>query len=254
LAIAVVFTGAIAARASLEGAKELFYNPSDDSIQSISAAQSKAGQPAGTRSSSGKPVHLGKDGRRRVDALALAAVHSVQSVPRVLGISYWIELVEGQGESGTQVTNERVFRSGERIRLHFRGNVDGHIALIHLGSSGMATVLFPDPEKQLTDSNLAADEDRILPSAAHWFRFDDNPGTERLLVLFARSREEIERFPVKPMMNPVQAQALLTSTQQIQGSKDLIVETETRKASEIGTYGVNVTGKPVVLEITLRHR
>jgi hypothetical protein len=262
LAMTVMFTGALEAQVSNQGAKELFYDPTEGNVVSNSASPSAPGRPAAAKSPAAKSVRLGGDGRRQINLPTAgsaqggqpAALRRAQGSQKVLGVSYWIELVDGSGGPGTQVTNERIFRSGERIRLHFRGNVDGHIALIHLGSSGTSTVLFPDPEKQLTDSALVANDDRILPSSAHWFRFDDNPGVERILVLFARNRDEIDRFPVKPRMDEAQTSALLASTQHIQGSKDLIVETETQKVAEIGTYGVNVAGKPVVLEITLKHR
>ena len=265
LAITVVFTGALGAQVSNQGAKELFYDPSDSSV--VSSSPSATGGTAATtahanKARTAKPVRLDRNGRRQVNlasagsiqAAQPAAVHASQGTQKVLGISYWIELMDGKGGPGTQVTNERIFHSGERIRLHFRGNAEGHIALLQLGSSGAGTVLFPDPEKQLTDSVLIANEDRILPSAEHWFRFDDNPGTERLLVFFARSREDLDHFPANSALDEQATGTLVATAKSIQGSKDLMIETETRKASEIGTYGVNVAGRPVVLEITLKHR
>ena len=94
----------------------------------------------------------------------------------------------------------------------------------------------------------------MLPSEDHWFRFDANPGTERLIALFASGTAELERFPTKKEMRPEETTALMQSVNRSQGSKDLVIETEALTTSEVGTYGVNRKGDPVVLEISLQHR
>jgi hypothetical protein len=48
--------------------------------------------------------------------------------------------------------------------------------------------------------------------------------------------------------------ALLRFANRAGGSKDLFVETETQQTSELGTCAVNEAGKPVVLQIHLKHR
>lgn len=247
LLLAILLAGGAAAETAGSGAKELFYDPADRNITNVSQPRPASPRPASPRPSGqpvrrATPVRLDSQGRRLAN-----------EPQKALGLSYWIELVEADGR-GTQVTTERIFRSGERIRLHFRSNAEGHIALIQMGSSGTSSVLFPDPEKALRDDRLAPNQDRVLPSEGYWFRFDDQPGTERLLVLFSRSESELDSFPVRPAMDAKATVALLQRTGEIQGSKDLVVETEIRAASEIGTYGVNLSGKPVVLEIVLKHQ
>lgn len=235
---ALLWSGVIrGAEAPIPGAKELFYDPAGNHLSSGSPpAKKPTVKPAGKRSS------------RR----------SVQTVPepgsqKILGLSYWIELEGPKGQPGTQVTSQRIFRSGERIRLHFRSNAEGQIALLQLGSSGNASFLFPDVEKGLTDTSLAADEDRVLPAASTWFTFDNHPGTERLLAVFAKSKADVDSLSVGPAMDSKATEAVLQTAEKQRGSKDLIIETETRKAAEIGTYGVNRSGKPVILEIELKH-
>ncbi|HEV7508518.1 MAG TPA: DUF4384 domain-containing protein [Thermoanaerobaculia bacterium] len=151
------------------------------------------------------------------------------------------------------MTNQRIFKSGERIRLHFRSNAEGQIALLQLGSSGNPSFLFPDAEKGLTERSLEADRDRVLPDPSKWFTFDNLPGTERLLAIFGKSRADIDSLPIGPAMDSKSTEVVLQTAQKERGSKDLIVETETRNASEIGTYGVTRSGKPVILEIELKH-
>ena len=232
------------------GAKELCYDPAGRDVASVPApADTAVADPEPDRSTTRVPVDT--DGRRKVN---LPADSEAAKARQALGISYWIELVGPAEGSGAQVTASRVFRSGDRIRLHFRSNADGRIALIQLGSSGTSRFLFPDPTHRLIDSRMVAGEERILPSASHWFRFDDHPGTEKLLVLFARSQEELDGFRAQPSMDERETESLMRQASYVQGSKDLVIETETRKASEIGTYGVNLAGQPVVLEIALEHR
>lgn len=230
-----------------KGAKELFYDPLDRSVVSVSASgkhrsrEREAGRPPTPRSADSPESTPPSTGSP-----------SLQPAP--LGLSYWLELVGSDSELGVQVTEQRLFQSGERIRLHFRSNADGYLMLIQLGASGTSSVLFPNPSLGLVDSYIAAGEDRILPGPNHWFRFDQQPGVERLLVLFAASEADLERFPTRPNMDVGTTRQLLNATVPLQGSKDLMIETETRVASEIGTYGVNVRGQPVVLEIHLQHR
>lgn len=241
------------------GAKELFFDPTDASIVSVTkdatARPASAVKSAPGASKSKSSVKQARSTTPKLDAQGRRSVTNANAVDtKTLGLSYWIELADAKEATGTQVTDARVFHSGERLRLHFRSNADGYISLIQMGSSGTASVLFPDPAKGLGDNHLTADQDRVLPSDAAWFRFDATPGTEKLLVLFGKSTTDLESFPVKSSMDPGTTQALVRSTDSVRGSKDLILETETQKASEVGTYAVNVSGKPIVLEIQLRHQ
>lgn len=213
------------------GAKELFFDP-----------QRGVSEAAG-----GNKVKLTDDTGRRIAQVS-------PDVP-VLGLSYWIELIAQAGKRGTHVTDERTFRSGERIRMHFRGNADGRIVIVQLGTSGASSILFPSAEKGLAQNRVRANRDHVLPSDEHWFRFDDKAGTERLLVLFARDQEALDRaFPTQPTMDAAATAALLRIVRQSRGGKDLFIEKETREPSEIGDYAVNIAGKPIALEIELTHR
>ncbi len=228
----------------------MFYDP-----VGAGATRVSPGTQAPPPSARPQPVRpLGRRDRNGRRTVSLPPTPETRATQTALGLSYWIELQGPSGGPGQQVTERHVFHSGERIRLHFRSNSDGNIALIQLGSSGTAQVLFPDPEKGLTDGRLAADQDKVLPQDSAWFRFDDKPGTERLIVLFARNREELDRFPLRPSLNEGETKSLVQNVQHVQGSKDLVIETETRTVGEVGTYGVNTSGRPIVLEIALEHR
>lgn len=214
------------------GAKEMFFDPQ---------------RSVGEASTANKRSRITDDEGRRIAQLAPEST--------ILGLSYWIELVTSAGKRGVPVTDERAFRSGERIRLHFRANTNGQIVLVQLRTSGPSSVLFPDPDKGLRSNDVRANRDHVLPSAEHWFRFDEHAGTEKLLVLFARNQEELDRaFPTQRVMDSAATATLLRAVQRSKGSKDLLIEKETREPSEIGDYAVNVAGKPIALEIELTHR
>jgi hypothetical protein len=253
----------------IKGAKEIFFDPSDGSVVSASRGNNFVpATPPPPKSSASGPKNGGTAGPRvaqrpnQPHSTTGTELASNPDGPRrsirasngsVLGLSYWIELVSKDGQ-GQQVTSDRIFRSGERIRLHFLSNGDGNIALIQLGSSGTSSVLFPDPAKRLSDSRITAGEDRILPTESAWFRFDNSPGTEKILVLFGRAQQDLDTFEIKPRMDVNATQAVMRSVENARGGKDLILETETQNASEVGTYAVNLAGKPVVLEVQLRHQ
>jgi hypothetical protein len=255
-AVIALAMSAIARGADTRGAKELFYDPSDSSVLHLSQdGKTGAGKPE-VKTVPAKPatapVRLSGPSRPR-DSNGRSQVAVLNSGP-ALGLSHWIELEGAKGAPGAQVAATRVFRSGERIRLHFQSNADGNIALIQLGSSGTGQMLFPNQAQGLTDSRLVAGQDRSLPSSSHWFRFDQNPGTERLVVVFARTPQELDRFSSKSQMDQRETGSLLAQVERAKGSKDLFIETDTRTAGEVGTYGVNVAGLPVVFEITLQHQ
>lgn len=261
--VAVVFVLALpysAGSSDTRGAKELFYDPTDSSVLQLSReGKTSSGRAADDRQESKAnpkptiaPVRRNPPLRPR-DSNGRSQITALNS-SSVLGLSHWIELEGPGGATGVQVASTRVFHSGERIRLHFQSNADGHIALIQLGSSGTGQMLFPNPAQGLTDNYLVAGRARTLPSPGHWFRFDQNPGTERLIVVFARTAQELNRFRPKSQMDERKTGTLLADIQRAKGSKDLFVETDTRTVGEVGTYGVNVTGLPVVFEIALQHQ
>ncbi len=247
--------------APVKGAKELFYDCTDGSVVSASQpntftapGSTKKTSPAQKKRTAGSSIKVTQktEPNNGLSDIRRALTRTAQN-SSTLGLSYWIELVDRDGK-GQQVTDNRIFRSGEKIRLHFLSNADGNVALIQLGSSGTSSVLFPDPAKGLDDNRIIAGEDRILPTGRAWFKFDRSSGTEKILVVFGRAQQDLDTFEIRPRMDAYSTQAVVKTANEIRGGKDLILETEAESASEIGTYAVNLAGKPVVLEIQLRHQ
>jgi hypothetical protein len=239
-ALIFIFAAALPVLAQDEppkGAKEMFFDPQQSSPD-VSHPKTDA------------PPRAPK-----FDAAGRRIPHSTDPVKqRALGLSYWIELADASGTAMGPVTDEHTFRSGDRIRLHFRSNSDGHVLLVQLGSSGTSSVLFPDPSRGLIQNRLHAQEDHVLPSPARWFKFDKNAGTETLLVLFARTQSELDRsFPTHTMMDAEETGALLELVNDAPGRKDLVIENENQEPAEVGTYAVSVAGNPIILQVVLKH-
>ena len=115
---------------------------------------------------------------------------SASRVPNA-GLKYRI-LRQGRAGEAVEVDPDTVFRSGDRIRLGFEPNIDGFLYVIQEGTSGRWSMLFPHPQMQSGRNDVVRFEEVAIPPGG-WFRFDDNPGTERILVYL--SREKVTALP-----------------------------------------------------------
>lgn len=166
------------------------------------------------------------------------------------GLTYWIELNDASGAPSEKVSDQRVFKSGDRIRLHFKATANGTVSIIQIAANGTSTVLFPNAERHLTDDALRAGIERPLPSERSWFKFDANAGTEKILVLFARNRAELDRkFQTRPEMDARTTAILIETAKSASGSKGLTLDPD-----EAESTLSNSTGAPLILEINLKHQ
>lgn len=104
-------------------------------------------------------------------------------------ISYWIELMRGGKKFKC---NSRVaFKSGDKIRFHVIPEADGYAyVVLKQGSSGQSAVLFP---RQGNNNLLRAGLDYPLPYDG-WLAFDQNPGIEKLSLMFSRNKVDTSTF------------------------------------------------------------
>lgn len=100
-----------------------------------------------------------------------------------MGVQYWIELT---GRDGTRqrVTTDRVFRSGERIKLFVTTNREGYLYLLNIGSSGRSRPLFPHAGMRPSENFVRADTPYEVPQGGA-IRFDDTPGEELILLMLS---------------------------------------------------------------------
>lgn len=83
----------------------------------------------------------------------------------------------------TTVLPTEDFRSGDKVRLIFSTNKDGHIYWLAKGTSGQYQVLFPTAKTGM-DNTVARNKEYTVPTKGAW-RFDDQKGTETLVAVLS---------------------------------------------------------------------
>ncbi|MCI5217620.1 MAG: hypothetical protein D3914_00130 [Candidatus Electrothrix sp. LOE2] len=200
---------------------------------------------------------------------------------------YWIELARPGSSVIQQVNDRRVFRTGEKIRIHLNTNAPGTVIVHHTGSSGRNKT-FP--------VDMKGGQEYVIPSASGWLRFDYNKGFERIELIFipgeggqahiGASGAEFNRL----YDNYSQSKSLIASV--VDGTKDLVFEgrmggmgghhykdlvlegggggnynygpgpdqnnyepsPSDPYTNGPGVYAVNTAGEPVTMEIKLKHQ
>ncbi|HKS26032.1 MAG TPA: DUF4384 domain-containing protein [Thermoanaerobaculia bacterium] len=223
-----------------KGAKALF-------VDSLSGAEIQA-------DGGGKPA--AKDPTRKSHPKKSSAVISSAQRVASTGLMYWVEWLKPSGEA-VRVTTDQIFHSGDRIRVHLTGSVDGDVAVYQRDFHGQALRLFPDARVNEGSARVQKGASTVIPSTSSWFRFDDQVGTERLLVVLT---------PVAHAPAPATSTVVASSERPgrdydqmrpADGSKGLVLETDVASA-EPATYIVRsgVSAKPldpISIEIVLKH-
>jgi hypothetical protein len=105
-----------------------------------------------------------------------------------LGLRYTLLRLAADGSS-TEVPNDTVFRSGDRIRLSVEANDRGYLYVINQGSSGTWKPMFPAPEIEDGDNRVEAIRPYIVPPGNHVFTFQSGAGTDNLFIVVSRKPE-----------------------------------------------------------------
>ncbi|MGH9834095.1 MAG: DUF4384 domain-containing protein [Blastocatellia bacterium] len=91
---------------------------------------------------------------------------------------------------------DTVFRSGDKVKLHFEVNFPAYVEIYNHGSSGDVQRLFP---YQGANSRVKVTSPYVVPNrATEWFEFDDTPGTEKLAFIFSQAQIRPAAKPQKP--------------------------------------------------------
>lgn len=164
---------------------------------------------------------------------------------------YAIELLAPEGGEGRRVPLDHVFRSGDRIRLQLASVEAGYVTVLQVGSSGSSSLLYPDPARGMTDHFLSPGMRRSVPPEGAWFRFDQKPGEERLLVIVSNEQRAGQNLGIAAEMT-AEATGVIVA-QADRASKDLRLETVSDAAGENWTHVEGKPGQPLVFSISLRH-
>jgi len=198
-----------------EGAKLLFYNPATGA-----ASRPEARSKSKLKSQPSRLPVSGKSGHP--------------------GIHYWMEM-EGAGK----VTDDYVFHTGDRIKLHVRSNVDGYLTLWAYDPSGESQLIFPAPD-QSRNNQVKAYSEYALPGV---IEFKPPAEDERLLIFFSQSPDDAPQPEAKRLTAQYLRQAAESD-----GGKALVFEVEKKDREKAGTYIVNRQGGAIAKEIRLKHR
>ena len=175
------------------------------------------------------------------------------------GLRYRILRRQPDGQA-LEVDPDIMFRSGDRVRLAFEPNVAGFLYVVQQGSSGRWSVLFPHPLIDGGRNAVSRFGEVVIPPEG-WFRFDGNPGTERLLVYL--SREPVSQLPgaAGPVVRAesVDDPTVIELANTVR-SRDLVFEKEagaaeasTAEAPAVYVVNRNDAGTAVLGTVELRH-
>jgi hypothetical protein len=148
------------------------------------------------------------------------------------------------------------FHAGDDLRLSFESNVDGYLYILHQGTSGKWTTLFPASDMNNGSSRIRAMTPLQIPTAAdESFTLVDTPGTERLFVYLSKTPLGT---PTPEQSRPVPEGVLLARASPDDfppiRARDLVRTSLTRTAgtpatSPDGTFIVNAQNGAAVMEI-----
>lgn len=210
LVAAIVFPAAYAAE---RGAKSLFY----DSNAAGTVQVNPGGQPGGGFTSSVKSSGGASPASNYYDNLNP-------------GVMYWIELIR-PGGGITRVSNDRVFRTGDQIRIHVTTNSDGYLHVIHKGSSGNIV-----PIALNGNGEVAMGTDYVIPANGGFMKFDSNPGQEKLNLVFASVKSSSDVLNVMKVGASVPEQVMLINSK-YGNSPNRVVHTESGSKDLFVTEG-----------------
>ncbi len=121
-----------------------------------------------------------------------------QGQQRYVGINYQLLLVSDDGQFQT-VSQSRVFRPGERLRLLVRTNRPGYMTIYNVGPTGNTNLLFNEPVEAFSFLQIPKNTN---------MRFTGPAGTEKIFIMLSDQPN--------PMFN--QPQTTATGPQTTQGS------------------------------------
>jgi hypothetical protein len=263
-------------------AREIFYSaPSEPAAKKLATpkpARAKEKQPA--ESAKSKAV-ISEPSSSVPEGNAVQISYSPgDSVP--LGLRY--SILKRMDSGSVEVGSDMVFHSGDRIRLRVDVNTSGYLYIINRGSSGNWKPLFPSSEIAGGDNRVQKGMQYDIP-AGYVFTFDEQPGKEKLFLVFSRqpvtdlealiySLSNEQKLRPKEPSRPESSKVLLAQVNIQDGlidrlrnvsSRDLIIEKVDEAAApspsapekEQAVYVVNPSRSAdarVVADVTLVHQ
>jgi hypothetical protein len=173
----------------------------------------------------------------------------------VLGLRY--SILQSFGDAWEEVSPTKEFRTGDRIRLRIEPNTDGFFYMMLRGTSGTWKLIYPRTDEV---NKGWSGEPLFFPLGGRYV-FDDQPGTERLYVVFSKTPRPEWVAAAGSASTPISSEELLQRLKEYEAKpetemvgKEMSVSSPA--SSEHALYMVqpgSEAGRPLVLEIQLRH-
>ena len=177
--------------------------------------------------------------------------------PSVISVRTTLELTRDGQVSTVLPTHE--FKSGDRVKLRYTTNADGYVYWLAKMSSGNYAVLFPTLQAGM-DNLIKKNAEHTVPVKGT-FRFDDKPGTENLLMVFAPNKvPELEKAVAEASgqkgnvdQNATQVASVEEKNTSKRKTRDLVFEEEDDAAVNTKSQ-VAPQGEPFVASYELIHK
>jgi hypothetical protein len=171
-------------------AREIFYSPPVEPQASKKAPVAQAKKPEQQ-----KPVETAAAKPAATKPASVTGKPAASANPHVIPVAYTMDdsvalglrysILKREGFETTEVDPDTVFLSGDRIRLRVDVNTPGYLYIINRGSSGNWNPLFPSANIAKGDNHVQKGVEYEIP-AGYVFTFDEQPGTEKLFIVFSR--------------------------------------------------------------------
>jgi hypothetical protein len=186
-------------------------------------------------------------------------VAETNSDETVVAVKTTIELNRGGQISNVLSIHE--FKSGDKVKIVYTTSVDAYVYWMSEGSSGSYYMLFPNPKTGM-DNFVRKNEENKIPVKGN-FKFDDNPGTETILLVLAPNKiPELEKAAKEAA---VQGGKVSSSAKEVDSVKkknkskrktrDLVFEDEEDEETGVSTTSQVSTdiNEPFVIGYVLKH-
>jgi hypothetical protein len=151
--------------------------------------------------------------------------------PEVVAIRTSLELTR-DGET-KMVLPTYEFQSGDKVKFVYTTNIDSYVYWLAEGTTGSYSMIFPHPK--IEQENFVKKNEKNTFPVDGSFRFDENPGTEKILVVMSpQPIPELEEAAQGGDATP-SAEAVTEKNESKRKSRDLVFEEEADEESGIAT-------------------
>jgi hypothetical protein len=195
LAAVFAVAGCALAHAQQSSARNVFWSASD----LVQVSENPGAKPASDQSQPAppkKPPTATPHARKHVEPELVAKngygaqPQMVQVSDEQIGIRYALLLRDSDGRYN-EVSPATIFHNGDRLRLSVMANQPGYLYVIEQGSSGTWNLIYPGKntgDDAESPNRIEAGSVYQIPKGKSVFRFDQNPGQEKLFLVLSRER------------------------------------------------------------------